>query len=160
MLEAAVQERIRLRAGELGIHLFRNNVGVAETENGRPIRYGLANDSAQLNKRLKSADLIGILPVEFNLDAIKAYLTCPPEHRPYIRGHSHTPADANLWRGGVFLSVECKESEWHGGYPNKPRPAIFNERERAQQVWIDLVRSQGGIAGFCRCVEEFEELIG
>jgi hypothetical protein len=31
-----------------------------ENETGRPIRYGLANDSKRLNKIIKSADLIGI----------------------------------------------------------------------------------------------------
>lgn len=61
--ESHAQSLIRLEAGELGIQLFRNNVGVLRDEAGRPVRYGLANDSAQLNAVLKSSDLIGWRPV-------------------------------------------------------------------------------------------------
>ena len=57
--ESAVQAAVRLEAAGKGIHLFRNNVGVLKDENGRTVRYGLANDSAKLNKIVKSGDLIG-----------------------------------------------------------------------------------------------------
>lgn len=61
--ESVVQAEVRARAGELGIHLFRNNVGACEdAKSGRIIRYGLANDSAAMNKRIKSGDLIGWTP--------------------------------------------------------------------------------------------------
>src|SRR5688500_7343546 len=60
--EAWAQTQVRLEASRKGIKLFRNNVGVLPNENGRPVRYGLCNDSPQLNKMLKSADLIGIAP--------------------------------------------------------------------------------------------------
>lgn len=53
---------IRHEAAQLGIVLWRNNVGALRTETGY-IRFGLANDSAQLNAKLKSSDLIGIRPV-------------------------------------------------------------------------------------------------
>jgi hypothetical protein len=58
--EAAVQQQVRLEAAERGILLFRNNVGALQDEVGRWVRYGLANDSRQLNKRFKSGDLIGL----------------------------------------------------------------------------------------------------
>lgn len=57
--EAGVQSLVRLEAANAGCHLFRNNVGVLTDKNGRPVRYGLANDSKLLNERIKSADLIG-----------------------------------------------------------------------------------------------------
>ena len=57
--EAAVQADVRLEAAGVGVHLFRNNVGVLTDKEGRPVRYGLANDSAKLNKVIKSSDLIG-----------------------------------------------------------------------------------------------------
>ncbi len=60
--EAAVQSEIRLYAAEVGITLWRNNSGVFKDERGIPIRFGLANDSAKLNKEVKSADLIGVVP--------------------------------------------------------------------------------------------------
>ena len=43
--------------------LWRNNVGATQDSNGNFFRYGLANDSAAINKKLKSADCIGIKPV-------------------------------------------------------------------------------------------------
>lgn len=58
--EAAVQNEIRLAAARRGITLWRNNVGAYETSEGQWVRYGLNNDSPQANRRMKSADLIGI----------------------------------------------------------------------------------------------------
>jgi hypothetical protein len=63
MSETAVQSRVRLDASKQGIILWRNNVGVLEDVTGRPVRYGLCNDTPELNKRIKSGDLIGIRPV-------------------------------------------------------------------------------------------------
>lgn len=60
--EAAVQAAIRLEAAEKGIQLWRNNVGVTFGPNGVPIRYGLANDTPAMNKRVKSSDLVGVRP--------------------------------------------------------------------------------------------------
>jgi hypothetical protein len=61
--EAFVQSTVRLEAAQKGVKLFRNNVGVLEDATGRPVRYGLANDTPQLNKKIKSADLIGFRPL-------------------------------------------------------------------------------------------------
>jgi hypothetical protein len=58
--EAAVQARVRLQCSRKGALVWRNNVGACVDENGNFIRYGLANDSARVNKKLKSSDLIGV----------------------------------------------------------------------------------------------------
>lgn len=60
--EVSVMQQVRLEATRRGARLFRNNVGVA-TEDGRVIRYGLCNESSQVNNVCKSSDLIGITPV-------------------------------------------------------------------------------------------------
>lgn len=61
--EAAIQKRVQLAATRAGGRLWRNNVGALKDERGVPVRYGLVNESAALNKIVKSSDLIGITPV-------------------------------------------------------------------------------------------------
>lgn len=63
MSEAGVQSRIRLEASQKGCRLWRNNVGAYTSPEGSFVRYGLANESPSVNKKIKSADLIGIRPV-------------------------------------------------------------------------------------------------
>lgn len=57
--EAAAQAAVRLEASQKGVRLFRNNVGALKDERGVPVRYGLANESAEVNKVIKSSDLVG-----------------------------------------------------------------------------------------------------
>lgn len=85
--EAAVQSLVRLEAARKGLTLWRNNVGVLSDERGVPVRYGLGNDSARLNKVLKSADLIGWRPILV------------------------TPAHVGS-RIAQFISRECKRPGW------------------------------------------------
>lgn len=140
--EAAVQTAIRVRAGELGVRPWRNNVGACVDETGRLIRYGLANDSAQMQKRLKSSDLIGWAARVCWIPA-KGTTDFKPITLP------------------VFMAIECKRSNWFKDYddPLTQCRDKFNEREEAQAKWIDLVRADGGIAGFARSVAEFEALL-
>ena len=85
--ETAVQSTVRLEASRRGCLLFRNNVGAGLMDTGSFVRFGLANDSAQLNARLKSADLIGIRPIVVT---------------PCMVGRTV----------GVFLSREIKAAGW------------------------------------------------
>ncbi len=62
--EAAVQSEIRIEAPKRNVTLFRNNVGVGVNPAGVPIRFGLCNDSAKLNRKFKSSDLIGFRPLD------------------------------------------------------------------------------------------------
>ncbi len=87
MKESPVQQRIRLYAAQQYIDLWRNNSGAYQDERGNFIRYGLCNDSAQLNERIKSSDLIGITPI-------------------FI-----TPQDVGKIVG-VFTAIETKASDW------------------------------------------------
>lgn len=61
--EAYAQSQVVLEGSRKGVRLWRNNVGVLEDANGRPVRFGLANQSSDINKIIKSGDLIGIRPV-------------------------------------------------------------------------------------------------
>lgn len=88
MSESQVQATIRLAASCLGWRLFRNNVGVMRREDGVPVRFGLANDSKQLNSQYKSGDLIGIRPVVITQDMVGKMI-------------------------GQFVSIECKHPDWN-----------------------------------------------
>jgi hypothetical protein len=64
--EAGAVNTVRLEASRKGLRLWRNNIGAVTDERGNFIRYGLANDSAAVNRILKSSDLIGIRPVKLS----------------------------------------------------------------------------------------------
>lgn len=61
--EAYAQSLVRLEAAQHGCYLFRNNSGALKDDKGRLVRFGLGNDSAATNERLKSSDLIGWRPM-------------------------------------------------------------------------------------------------
>lgn len=113
-LETPRQQLIRLEAPKHGAILWRNNNGACVDKNGRHIRYGLANDSMQLNAEIKSSDLIGITQRVITPDMIGQTV-------------------------GVFTSIEVKREGW-----------VYKgtEREEAQNKWLLMVQSWGGIAGF------------
>lgn len=85
--EAGIQSKIRLEAAQKGCYLWRNNVGAVYTVEGSFMRYGLANDSAKVNKCIKSADLIGVRPVKITTDLVGFTI-------------------------GQFMSREIKKSNW------------------------------------------------
>jgi hypothetical protein len=66
--EAWAQQRDRMRVAKAGGAAWRNNVGATPARcpdcnaPRRPVRYGLANDSHQLNAVIKSSDLICAIP--------------------------------------------------------------------------------------------------
>lgn len=92
--EAWAQSAVRMEAGQKGVKLWRNNVGALLDKAGRLVRYGLANDSEQLNAVIKSADLVGWRP-----------LTVTPAHVGQ--------------RVAQFVSREIKEPGWQ--YTGTPR---------------------------------------
>jgi hypothetical protein len=87
MNESTVQAKVRIRTSALGWRMWRNNVGVLLDATGRPVRYGLANDSTQVNASIKSGDLIGIRPVVITPEMVGQTI-------------------------GQFVSIECKREGW------------------------------------------------
>lgn len=85
--EAAVQQHIRTQIALTGVELWRQNVGACTDANGRVIRYGILNDSKQVNQRFKSSDLVGIRPILVTADMVGQVV-------------------------GVFAAIECKASNW------------------------------------------------
>ena len=106
MSESRAQGRIVLVAPELGFTLYRNNVGALRDARGRVVRYGLANETAALNRRIKSGDLIGIRQVLIE-----------PHHVGLTLGQ--------------FASVEVKEPGWaYSGRGREPAQLAWIEHVR------------------------------
>lgn len=68
--ESFVQSNEMISASRRGGRLWRNNVGVLPDKYGRPVRYGLCNESKEVNKICKSSDLIGIQPILITEDMV------------------------------------------------------------------------------------------
>ena len=120
--EGIVQREVRLEAARLGKFLFRNNRGAGRIDDGRFIRWGLANDSKKVGDNWKSADLIGLetmfVSMEMVLEAIAQGL----------------PG----YKVGRFLSVEVKRGDWNG--------KCATVEELAQLKWATFVNNAGGRA--------------
>lgn len=91
--EAWAQSAVRLEAGQKGVKLWRNNVGALPDRSGRLVRYGLANESAQMNDVLKSPDLVGWRPVVIRPDHVghKMALTVLREMKDPAWQYTGTP---------------------------------------------------------------------
>lgn len=85
--EAFAQSKVRLLAAQQGVRLTRNNVGALPDESGRPVRYGLFNESPQVNKLVKSSDLIGWRTLHVTPAMVGTYVA-------------------------QFFARECKEPAW------------------------------------------------
>lgn len=85
--EARVQSEIRLEAASEDVYMWRNNIGAGKLDSGNFVRFGLANDNPQINKVIKSGDLIGIRKRLITARDVGSYI-------------------------GQFTSRECKRSDW------------------------------------------------
>lgn len=109
--EAAVTSHVRLAAPHAGVTLWRNNVGVLKDEGGRPVRYGLANESKEMNARFKSADYVGI-----------RRLTITPQHVGTVVGQ--------------FASVEMKAGDWcYAGTEHEQAQLAWARHVQARGGW-------------------------
>jgi hypothetical protein len=99
--EAEVQALARLAAPAASQRLWRNNVGVLLDAKGRPVRFGLANDTPALNAQYKSADLIGWTTVTVTPDMVGRQVA-------------------------IATARECKAPGWRwGGTPREQAQARF-----------------------------------
>lgn len=101
--EAYVQSHVRLQANKLGGRLWRNNVGAYDPN--RPpagyMRWGLCNDSPEINAVCKSSDLIGIMPIMITADMVGKTI-------------------------GQFTARETKKATWQPGEDKKREDAQQN----------------------------------
>lgn len=99
--EAAVQAALQVEAANRGGSLWRNNSGACVDQEGRQVRYGLANTSAKINAHFKSSDLIGITPVMMTGDWVGQVV-------------------------GIFTAIEVKEPGWRGPRKGHEREVAQN----------------------------------
>lgn len=109
--EARQQSLIRLEAPKFGFWLTRNNVGALMDDRGVPVRYGLANESKEQNKVIKSGDLIGfrskVIVASDVGSTIAQFASIECKYLGWkYRGDKHEQAQAR-WRD--FINT-------HGGY--------------------------------------------
>jgi len=121
--------RVRLHASSLGMKLFKNNSGVLLDKTGRPVRFGLGNESKSLNQKIKSSDLIGFTP-----------LVVTPE----MLGK----------KVAIFTAIEVKSA----GFIAK-KEYNQKTREYAQDKFNQIVIEQGGIAGFACNENQLDDIL-
>ena len=121
---------VALRASAWGSRVLRNNSGVLPNpKTGRPIRFGLGNESPAINKVMKSSDHIGWTPVVITPQMVGSTIA-------------------------VFTALEAKPV----GFKIR---AEYREgsREKAQDHFMQLVFTAGGIAGFCWDEHSVDEVV-
>lgn len=105
--EAGAQVAVRLAASREGILNWRNQTGALPNETGRIVRFGLANDTPAMNKKIKMGDLIGCAP------------------------HVVTLADVGKLHG-IFWMREVKKPGWK--WPRTPSPREVAQRRAIELV--------------------------
>lgn len=105
MKESAVASHIRLAAARLGLSLWRNNSGACTDQSGRVIRYGLGNDSARLNKVIKSSDFIGITPVVITPDMVGQTIGVFTAVETKAEGWKYSPSDERAVAQAQFHAI-------------------------------------------------------
>lgn len=101
MSEDEIQQMIRAEASANGMGMWRNNNGALPDMTGRPVRFGLGNDSKKINETLKSSDLIGCLPVVITQEMVGQVV-------------------------GIFVACEVKEENWTFNPNDKHEVAQLN----------------------------------
>jgi hypothetical protein len=106
--ESTVQDGCRLLVQDVGGLLLRNNSGAQQMPDGSWVRWGLGNDSKQVNKRRKSSDLIGVVPMLIQPHhvgrtvGIFTAIEAKAEGWKYRENDEHAAAQYN------FLNIVCK----------------------------------------------------
>lgn len=119
--EAAVQQLVRIEhCNATRGQIWRNNSGACTDDTGRLIRYGLGNDSAQLNAQIKSSDLIGITPVQITPEMVGYWLGVFTAYEIKAPGWHLTPGDKRGLAQERFLTI-VKESCGFAGFVTDPR---------------------------------------
>lgn len=116
--EGRASQEVRKRASDWKARLLRNNSGVLNDKLGRPVRFGLGNESPKINKIYKTGDYVGWFPVTITPEMVGKTVA-------------------------VFANLEVKALGFIVKSDYNPK-----SREYAQNNFNKLVIANGGIAGF------------
>lgn len=116
--EGYAMQEVRKRASDWKARMFRNNTGCLKDQSGRPVRFGLGNESSKVNAQFKTGDYVGWFPVTITPEMVGKTIA-------------------------VFANIEVKAVGFTVKLDYNPK-----SREYAQNNFNQLVISHGGIAGF------------
>jgi len=126
--EAEAKEAVLLRAGQWGSRLFKNNSGVAYTEGGRPVFFGLGNEGKKDDDSFRTPDDVGWTMVTITPEMVGKKVA-------------------------VFTCIDSKKV----GFVVKMNYSK-GTREYGQKKFFDLVTSANGIAGFASTPEQVDAI--
>lgn len=127
--ETKAREQVLLRANQWGCRLFHNNSGVAYTENGRPVFFGLGNVGKKKQEDIRTPDDVGWTQVTITPDMVGKTVA-------------------------VFTAIDSKKF----GFEPKQEYSK-NTREYGQNKFFNQVKAAGGIAGFASCPQQVDDII-
>ena len=110
--EACSQQSARISIAMQGAFAFRNNVGATPIRcpkcgyKRQPVRYGLANDSHQMNTRVKSSDLILMIPRKITPDMVGSVIAQFGAVEVKHQGWEYTGTKREVAQGNFLALVE------------------------------------------------------
>lgn len=98
MSEIEIQKDIQVALAEVGSIVYRNNVGMAYTKKGRPVRFGLHPGSSDLigwTRRVITPEMIGSVVAVFTSVEVKTKRGKPsPTQEKWLRA---VRANGGIW---------------------------------------------------------------
>ena len=126
--EAKAKDNVLLRANQWNARLFKNNSGVAYTEGGRPVFFGLGNECKKTAEDIRTPDDVGWTEVTITPEMVGKKVA-------------------------VFTCIDSKKL----GFIVKNN-YTKGTREYGQQKFFDIVKNANGIAGFASCPEQVDDI--
>lgn len=126
--ETIAKRVVLLRVGQYRSRMFKNNTGVAYTENGRPVFFGLGNDGKKDDDSIRTPDDVGWTTITITPEMVGKEVA-------------------------VFTAIDSKKL----GFVVKS-DYTKGTREYGQNKFFNLVLKSGGIAGFASCAADVDAI--
>ena len=127
--ETKAKENVLLRAAQWKSKLFKNNTGVAYTQDGRPVFFGLGNEGKKTADDIRTPDDVGWTKITVTPDMVGKEIA-------------------------VFTCIDSKRL----GFTVKSN-YTKGTREYGQNKFFEIVKRDGGIAGFASCPQDVDNIM-